>query len=90
MPLQRRSGWSSDTIRKGHIQLYRLEPGQKVGVITIHCTPVGEEQTHVDVAYEHIAISAEGQRFVAGFTLATYEAFINEWREWLVQYFDPK
>lgn len=70
------------------VQFYRVEPQDKVGVVTVQCSNASESMTHVEVKYEYIAISDKGRKFVDSFTLETYEKFIDEWRILLLQYFE--
>jgi hypothetical protein len=44
----------------------------------------------VKVTYEYIGLSFAGNEFVAGFSLAEYEAFIGEWKELLLSYLKGK
>lgn len=69
------------------IQFYRVEPGDKIGVVTIQCSKTNERMTHVEVAYRYIALSDQGRKFVDSFTTEFYAKFIDEWRDLLLQYF---
>lgn len=71
-----------------HVQFYRVEPGVKVGIVTVHCTPQAEALTRVWVSYEYIALSEKGREFIAGFTPEVYKAFIGEWETLLLKYFE--
>ncbi len=70
------------------VQFYRVEPEDKVGIVTVQCSKVEESSTHVEVTYEYIALSDKGREFIDGFTYETYEEFIDEWKTLLLQYFD--
>ena len=70
------------------IQYYRVEPEDKIGVVTVQCSQTNEGMTHVEVSYRYIALSDLGRKFVERFTLEFYEKFIDEWRVLLLQYFD--
>lgn len=70
------------------IQYYRVEPEDKIGVVTVECSRTNGGMTHVEVSYQYIALSAHGRKFVESFTLEFYKKFIDEWRVLLHQYFD--
>ena len=71
-----------------HVQFYRVEPGDKVGIVTVQCKPILENLTEVEVAYEYIGLSKKGDDFVAGDTAEAHEEFISHWPKLLVSYFD--
>ena len=68
------------------VQFYKVEPEEKIGIIEVQCTGLSDSQTRVQVTYEYIGLSPSGNRFIDGFTLSDYEAFIAEWKELLVRY----
>ncbi|MBE9535239.1 MAG: hypothetical protein IMF03_09565 [Proteobacteria bacterium] len=70
------------------IQFYRVEPEEKIGVVTVQCSKTNECMTHVEVTYRYIALSDEGRNFIDSFTIESYEKFIDEWRVLLLQYFE--
>lgn len=70
------------------VQFYKVEPGEKVGVIEVRCFELNESQTKVQVTYEYIGLSESGDRFIASFTSSEYSAFIAEWETLLVKYFE--
>ena len=72
------------------VQFYRVEPGDKVGIVTVQCTPISENLTKVKVAYEYTGLSKKGDDFVAGYTAEAHEAFISHWPKLLVRYFASK
>ena len=72
------------------VQFYKVEPGDKVGVITIKCRPLEKSITEVDVTYKYIGLSEKGDAFIDGFTSAQYKNFIAEWKELLLNYFQSK
>jgi hypothetical protein len=72
------------------VQFYKVEPGEKLGVIEVQCSALNEALTKVKVTYEYIGLSFAGNEFVAGFSLAEYEAFIGEWKELLLIYLKGK
>ena len=72
------------------VQFYKVEPEDKVGIITVQCTKIAECLTQVEVSYEYIGLSKKGNEFVEGFTSTEYEAFIAEWNSLLISYFESK
>lgn len=72
------------------VQFYKVEPEDKVGVITVHCLPTDQGNTEVEVTYEYIGLSASGNHFIDGFTSDRYKEFIGEWHKLLLVYFQTK
>jgi len=72
------------------VQFYKVEPGEKIGVIEVKCFERNDSHTKVQVTYEYIGLSARGNAFVSGFSLSEYKAFIGEWETLLVKYFEDK
>lgn len=72
------------------VQFYKIEPEDKVGVVTVKCRSLETERTEVQVTYKYMALSPAGEQFVAEFTESAYEKFIDEWRSLLVKYFESK
>ena len=73
-----------------YVQFYKVEPGDKVGIITVQCTKINESLTEVEVGYEYIGLSKKGDEFIENFTSTEYKAFIKEWNSLLVSYFESK
>jgi hypothetical protein len=73
-----------------HVQYYKIEPGEKVGIVRVVCTPLNDSSTRVDVTYTYIGLSERGNRFTANFTKEDYEDFIREWKELLEAYFKER
>jgi hypothetical protein len=69
------------------VQYYKIEPGEKAGIIEVDCDPSAPGATKVQVAYRYIGLSETGNRFVEGFTRKDYEAFIGEWKRLIDSYF---
>ena len=69
------------------VQYYKIEPGDKVGLITVKCLEKGPQLTEVRVTYKYIALSTSGEKFISGFTENNFTSFIEYWRELLVKYF---
>lgn len=72
-----------------HVQYYKVEPGDKVGIVTVRCTGQDTDETHVQVTYEYVALSEKGHGFIESFNDEAYEAFIAEWEELIINYFEP-
>jgi hypothetical protein len=76
---------------KSHfVQFYKIEPKDKIGVVSVKCTDLGAEITKVQVTYKYIALSEAGERFVSEFSENVYEEFIGEWQMLILNYFKPK
>ncbi len=69
------------------VTFYKIEPGEKVGLVSVHCAPLGAARTRVEVSYTYTGISPAGNRFVDTFTAQDYENFIGEWQRLLADYF---
>ncbi len=69
------------------VEFYKIEPGDKVGVIKVQCRRLVADRTEVEVAYKYTALSKTGEAFIAGFSAEAYEAFIGEWRMLLSTHF---
>jgi hypothetical protein len=69
------------------VEFYKIEPGNKAGVVKVSCKALGEVQTEVQVGYKYIALSADGEAFISGFTEAAYQEFIAEWQVLLSRHF---
>ena len=72
------------------VQLYKVEPEDKVGIVTVQCIQKTEKLSRVQVTYEYIALSERGRKFIEGFTKASYDTFIDEWKDLLVKYFESR
>jgi hypothetical protein len=59
-----------------------------VGIVTVQCSSKDADLTHVQVSYEYIALSEKGRKFIESFTGGSYEAFIAEWEELILKYFE--
>jgi len=73
-----------------YVQFYRVEPGEKVGLVTVRCDPVDKGITDVEVTYEYTALSESGRRFLEHFSEDHYKEFINGWKTHLLHYFQSK
>ncbi|MFC2064975.1 hypothetical protein ACFLXB_07750 [Chloroflexota bacterium] len=70
------------------VQFYRVEPEDKVAIVTVHCKSITGEQTKVTVAYEFIGLSEKGNQFIKGYTAEDHEEFIGNWSGLLSAYFE--
>ena len=70
------------------VQFYKVEPEDKVGIISVQCTKMDESLTQVEVSYEYIGLSKNGDEFIASFSSIKYKEFIAEWNSLLVNYFE--
>ena len=70
------------------VQFYKIEPGDKVGIITVQCSEQDPGRTQVRVTYEYIAIAEKGDRFVESFDENAYADFIGEWETLLQKHFE--
>lgn len=75
------------TPERYRVQYYKIEPGEKVGIIEAVCTPLASASTEVQVTYRYVGLSETGNRFVERFTNKDYEAFIEEWKRLIESYF---
>jgi hypothetical protein len=69
------------------VQYYKIEPGEKVGIIEAACTPLSSASTQVQVTYRYVGLSETGNLFVERFTKKDYDAFIEEWKRLIESYF---
>ena len=72
------------------VQYYKIEPDEKIGLITVQCTPLGRSQTKTKVTYRYIGLSESGNRFIGRFTKAEYDLFIAEWKRLLEKHFETE
>ncbi len=72
------------------VQFYKIEPEDKVGIVTVHCSKIYDSQTQVEVSYKYIGLSIKGDEFIERFTFTEYKEFINEWSKLLDSYFESK
>ena len=72
------------------VQFYKIEPGDKVGIITVRCIQIDKCLTEVEVTYEYTGLSEKGNEFIDTFTSVQYKEFIGEWNSLLINYFQSK
>jgi hypothetical protein len=72
------------------VQFYKVEPKDKIGVITVQCMEVEKNLTEVEVTYKYTGLSDKGNEFIVTFDQVQYEEFINEWESLLIAYFQSK
>jgi hypothetical protein len=68
------------------VELYRVEPGDKVGLVIVQLRERGGEATTVEVTYEYTGLSKTGNAFIEAFTAEAYRQFIGEWKTLLEDY----
>lgn len=73
---------------KGLVAYYRVEPGDKVGVVTVQCSPIASGGTQVEVTYRYIPLSQKGLSFVNIYTKESHQTFIAHWERLLLAYFE--
>ena len=71
-----------------YVQFYRVEPGQKVGLVTVRCIEVDLSITDVEVTNKYSALSEIGRRFIVHFSEDHYKEFIGGWKTHLLHYFE--
>lgn len=62
------------------LQYYKVEPQEKLGVVTVKCSQLVENKTGVQVSYTYIGLSESGNKFIKGFSENHYKEFIDEWK----------
>jgi hypothetical protein len=72
------------------VEFYRVEPGEKVGVVKVNCSEISPDKTEVEVSYKYLALSETGEHFMSKFTQVDYNEFIGKWKELLLDYFASK
>jgi hypothetical protein len=72
------------------VEFYKVEPEDKVGVISVKCFQIEESKTEIEVTYHYISISKRGDEFIKHFTTEEYSKFIGEWEKLLLMYFKTK
>jgi len=70
------------------VQFYKVEPQDKVGIITVQCTAIDGSRTRVEVSYEYIGLGPQGDDFIRNFSAVEYGEYIAEWEHLLVSYFE--
>jgi hypothetical protein len=74
----------------GVIEYYKVQPDDKVGVISIACTEITPTSTDVRVTYQYTALSKTGEEFIAQFDTVAYDTFIDHWEVLLGEYVSRK
>lgn len=72
------------------VQYYKIEPEDKIGIITVKCKKLDIFKTEIHVTYKYIALSATGEKFISSFDENAYSEFIKEWETLLSKYFKAK
>ena len=74
--------------RACRVQYYKIEPGEKVGIVSVSCDRLNQTASRVEVTYTYFGLSESGNTFIDNFTRADYEDFISEWKILLEAYFE--
>ena len=72
------------------VQFYRVEPNDKVAIITVECFKLAQTTTDVKVTYDYIGLSQKGNDFIDNYSENDHHKFIGEWETMLLEYFNPK
>ena len=72
------------------VQFYKVEPENKIGIVTVQCFKKAEELTYVQVSYEYIGLTEQGRNFIKSFTHDLYEKFISEWEHSILKYYESQ
>jgi len=52
-----------------HVQFFKVEPGDKIGIVGVNCTLLNEASTKVQVTYEYIGLSDKGTQVVTSLSM---------------------
>lgn len=69
------------------VQYYMVTPYDYVSIISVRCTPTSNNSSEVEISYEHIGLSQEGEEYIKGRTAEGFENYIGKWKVWLEDYF---
>ena len=69
------------------VEYYKIEPGEKIGAVTVRCDQTDNSSTRVTVTYTYLGLSESGNQFIEQFTKKDYDDFIGEWNGLLEAYF---
>jgi hypothetical protein len=72
------------------VQFYKIEPEDKIGIVTVKCTELESSKTNIQVIYKYLALSTTGEKFISEFNESAYEEFICEWQKLLINYFESR
>jgi len=72
------------------VQFYKVEPEDKIAIVSVTCQASGPQKTQVVVVYDYIALSDKGCDFIDDHSEADYEDFIGQWKMLLEKYFAGK
>jgi hypothetical protein len=76
---------------KSHfVQFYKIQPEDKIGIITVRCEKLESTTTNIRVTYKYFALSRSGEEFISEFNESAYEEFICEWQKLLSNYFQSR
>ena len=69
-----------------YVQFYKVEPEDKVTLVTVKCEALSINRSRVTVEYEYSALSDKGRDFIDDHGQSDYEAFIGQWKVLLEGY----
>ena len=72
------------------VVFYKVEPMDKIAIVTVKCAGFGVRKTTVTVSYEYIGLSDKGNEFINNYTQTDYDGYIGEWQMLLEKYFENK
>jgi len=70
------------------VQFYKIEPEDKIAIVSVRCEQLENQNTKVTVCYEYIGLTKKGRDFIEDHGQGDFEAFIKEWKILLEQYFN--
>lgn len=70
------------------VEFYKVEPEEKVGIISVKCDPISGSETNVSVSYRYVALNEKGRECLAALTNENYREFIGNWKQLLEKYFN--
>ncbi len=69
------------------VQFYKVEPEDKIAVITVSCASISSMRSKVTVEYKYVALSDKGRDFIADHGQNDFETFIGQWKTLLETHF---
>jgi hypothetical protein len=72
------------------VQFYKIQPEDKIGVVTVKCFEIEAKRTKIQVTYEYKALSTTGEKFIDAFSESVYAEFIAEWQRLLSNHLKSK
>lgn len=63
-----------------HVRYARVTPTSRFGFVDVVCRAIGPERTEVAVGYDHTALTAAGEAYLADLDETRFAAMIGGWR----------